>query len=346
MTTLEAAPLDEKLAPQAEKQTPDPCAQTPVSAKAIFQELGILDRLLTPIILIFMVVGVIIGRYAPQIKDALDTIKFNGVSIPIAIGLIVMMWPVLTKVEYERLPKIFGSKQLWIHMGISLVLNWIVGPFLMLGLAWATLPDLPTYRVGVIMVGIARCIAMVMIWNDLAKGDANYCAILVVLNAILQIVLYSPFALLFINVLGGEQVAGIHVSYREVALSVLIYLGIPLGAGVVTRYTVWRLAGKEFLKEKFIPVFSPLALVGLLYTILVLFAYQGDNIVANARPVFRVFVPLILYFTLMWTLTFFTIWHFSCREPAEKRVFGYEMAVVQAFTASSNNFVSMLVFSY
>lgn len=132
-----------------------------------------------------------------------------------------MMWPVLTKVEYERLPKIFGSRQLWIHIGISLVLNWIIGPFLMLGLAWATLPDLPTYRVGVIMVGIARCIAMVMIWNDLAKGNANYCAILVVVNAILQIVLYSPFALLFINVVGGGQEA-IRVSYKEVALSVLI----------------------------------------------------------------------------------------------------------------------------
>lgn len=309
-----------------------------LSAKAIFQELGVLDRLLTPLILIFMIVGVVIGQYAPQVKDALDTVKFYGVSAPIAIGLIVMMWPVLTKVEYERIPVLFRSKQLWIHIGISMFLNWIIGPFLMLGLAWATLPDLPHYRVGVIMVGIARCIAMVMIWNDLARGDPNYCAILVVVNAILQMILYSPFALLFINKIGHQEDTNIQVAYGKVAISVLIYLGIPLAAGVVTRYGVWRLTSKEFLYKKFIPIFSPLALLGLLYTILVLFAYQGSNIVANVRPVFRVFVPLILYFAIMWGVTFFVIWHFSRREAAEKQLMGYQMAVVQAFTAASNNF--------
>lgn len=139
----------------------------------------------------------------------------------IAIGLVVMMWPVLTKVQYEKLPELFSSAKIWIHIGISLVLNWLIGPFLMLGLAWATLPDLPTYRTGVIMVGLARCIAMVMIWNSIAQGDAEYCAILVVLNAVMQIILYSPYALLFINVIGGND-ASIHVSYRDVAISVLI----------------------------------------------------------------------------------------------------------------------------
>jgi len=138
----------------------------------------------------------------------------------IAIGLIVMMWPVLTKVQYETLPKVFTSRRIWVHIGLSMFLNWIIGPFVMLGLAWATLPDLPTYRTGVIMVGIARCIAMVMIWNQLARGDTDYCAILVVVNSILQIVLYSPYALLFINVIGGGH--SIHVSYRDVAISVLI----------------------------------------------------------------------------------------------------------------------------
>lgn len=206
---------------------------------AMFQELSLLDRMLTPLILIFMIVGVIIGHYAPEVKDALDTVKFYGVSarksfsnraverdltviLAIAIGLIVMMWPVLTKVEYERIPALFQSKQLWVHIGISMVLNWIIGPFLMLGLAWATLPDLPGYRVGVIMVGIARCIAMVMIWNDLARGDPNYCAILVVINAIMQMVLFSPYAVLFINKIGNQEHADLTVGYGKVAISVLI----------------------------------------------------------------------------------------------------------------------------
>jgi ACR3 family arsenite transporter len=189
-----------------------------------------------------MILGVVIGQYAPQVKDVLDTAKFYGVSArtllhllfnkmlgllvltrtAIAIGLIVMMWPVLTKVEYERIPALFRSRHLWLHIGLSIVLNWIIGPFVMLGLAWATLPDLPHYRIGVIMIGIARCIAMVMIWNDLAKGDTNYCAILVVVNAILQMVLYSPFALLFINSIGHEGQADLHVGYGKTAISVLI----------------------------------------------------------------------------------------------------------------------------
>ncbi|KAH6911582.1 arsenite transporter [Coprinopsis sp. MPI-PUGE-AT-0042] len=305
----------------------------------MFAELSIFDKLLTPLIIITMIVGVVLGRYVPEIKSGLDAAKFHNVSVPIAVGLIVMMWPILTKVQYERLPVLFKSRQLWTHIGISMVLNWVIGPFLMLGLAWATLPDLPTYRTGVIMVGIARCIAMVMIWNDLARGDADYCAILVVVNAVLQMVLFSPLSLLFINVIGGADDGQLTLDYGNVAISVLIYLGIPLAAGVVTRFAVMKLTGKDFFNRKFIPVFSPLALLGLLYTILVLFAYQGDNIVSNVRPVFRVFVPLILYFTIMWTLTFFLIFALSrSKSEAKRKMFNYEMAVVQAFTASSNNF--------
>lgn len=199
-------------------------------------------------------------------------------------------------------------------------------------------------------------IAMVMIWNQLAKGDGNYCAILVVFNSILQIVLYSPYALLFINVIGGGSQSEVHVSYGNVAISVLIvrlfyvrdlhlpltsaqYLGIPLVAGVITRYSIWYLTSKEFLTTRFLPLFSPLALLGLLYTILVMFAYQGHHIIQNLGPVFRVFVPMILYFVIMWSGAFALVFWLSRREGA-KGVWGYEMAVVQAFTAGSNNFVS------
>ena len=238
-------------------------------------------------------------------------------------------------------------------------LNWIVGPLIMLGLAWATLPDLPTYRTGVIMVGLARCIAMVLVWNQLAKGDGNYCAILVVINSILQIILYSPYALLFINVIGGQSHSELHVSYGDVAISVLIvappfffhvdsiltaflqYLGIPLAAGVITRYTIWYFTSKEFLTTRFLPLFSPLALLGLLYTILVMFAYQGHHIIHNLRPVFRVFVPMILYFIIMWSGAFLLVFWLSRKD--DSGLWGYEMAVVQAFTAGSNNFVSRLV---
>lgn len=189
-----------------------------------------------------MVVGVIIGEFAPGTRSALDIAKFNGVSIracllpstficikfiiAIAIGLIVMMWPVLTKVQYEKIPRIFSTSRIWTHIGLSLFLNWIIAPFLMLGLAWATLPDLPNYREGVILVGLGRCIAMVMIWIDLARGDSEYGAILTVINAILQIILFSPLAILFLDVIGGNGQAGVHVSYGNVAISVLIVRSI------------------------------------------------------------------------------------------------------------------------
>jgi ACR3 family arsenite transporter len=242
------------------------------------------------------------------------------------------------------------------HLGISIFFNWIVGPLVMVGLAWATLPDLPTYRTGVIMVGMARCIAMVLIWSQLAKGDGNYCAILVVVNSVLQIILYSPYVLLFINVVGHRDVSHTHLDYGSVAISVLIascpfefcrfevhgcnfqYLGIPLVAGIVTRYTVWALTSKTFLQDRFLPMFGPLAFLGLLYTILVMFAYQGHHIIQNIGPVFRVFVPMILYFVIVWTGAFALIYWLG-RRNTKSRNFGYEMAVVQAFTAGSNNFV-------
>ncbi|KAH9476521.1 Arsenite resistance protein ArsB [Psilocybe cubensis] len=309
-----------------------------VKSPSPFKEMSILDRLLTPFVLLSMILGVIIGEFAQGVREALDTAKLHNVSLPIAIGLIVMMWPILTKVQYEKLPAILSTSRLWKHIGISIVLNWIIGPFLMLGLAWATLPDLPTYRAGVIMVGLARCIAMVAIWNDLARGDAEYCAILVVINGAMQIVLFAPYSVLFLNVIGGSHQEDVHVAYGDVAISVLIYLGIPLAAGVVTRYSVIFLTNKQFFDKRFIPFFSPIALIGLLYTIIVLFAYQGHRILHDLGPVFRVFVPQILYFVIMWTSTFTLIYYLSRREKVEDTIYGYEMAVVQAFTAASNNF--------
>ncbi|KZT26827.1 arsenical-resistance protein ACR3 [Neolentinus lepideus HHB14362 ss-1] len=306
---------------------------------ALITQLGLLDRLLTPAILLCMIIGVIIGEYTPNVQHAFSTATFHNVSAPIAIGLIVMMWPILTKVQYETLPKLFSSSRIWIQIGFSFILNWIIGPLVMLGVAWATLPDLPSYRAGVIMVGLARCIAMVMIWNQLAKGDADYCAILVVFNSLLQIVLYSPYALLFINILGGQaKDKGINLAYGDVAISVLIYLGIPLVVGVITRYSVLVLTGPAFFHERFLPVFSPLALLGLLYTIIVMFAYQGHHILHNLGPVFRVFVPMILYFIIMWSSTFTLVYYLSRRDKGKKGNWGYEMAVVQSFTAGSNNF--------
>jgi len=178
---------------------------------------------------------------------------------------------------------------------------------------------------------------MVLVWNQLAKGDGNYCAILVVCNSILQIILYSPYALLFINIMGVKSQSAVHVTYGNVAISVLIYLGIPLVAGVITRFTIWYFTSKEFLNNRFLPLFSPLALLGLLYTIIVMFAYQGHHIIHNLRPVFRVFVPMILYFVIMWTGAFGLVFWLS-RKEGNRGLWGYEMAVVQAFTAGSNNF--------
>ncbi|KAJ7470248.1 sodium bile acid symporter family-domain-containing protein [Mycena galericulata] len=277
-----------------------------------------------------MIVGVLIGEYVPTVQSAFNTAQFHGVSIPIVVGL-SQMWPVLTKVQYETMSQIFRDSGIWMHIGISLFFNWIVGPLVMVGLAWATLPDLPTYRVGVIMVGLARCIAMVLIWCQLAKGDTNYCAILVVINSVLQIILYSPYTLLFVNVVGGRDTSHTHLDYGAVAISVLIYLGIPLVAGIITRYAVWYLTSKAFLEDR------PFTLIGLLYTIIVMFANQGHHIVHNIGPVFRVFVPMILYFVIMWTSTFGFIYCLGRRNKNSQN-FGYEKAVVQAFTAGSNNF--------
>lgn len=343
------------------------------SQKSIFlmllSGLGWLDRLLSPLIVIAMVLGVVIGEYAANAKENLSKGNLYGVSAPLVIGLIVMMWPILTKVPFESLHRTFQTSRLWSQIGMSLLLNWIVGPFLMLGLAWATLPDLETYRTGIIMVGLARCIAMVMIWNNIAQGDAEVCAILVIINSILQMALYAPYCIWFINVISHTS-QSFTLQYGTTAISVLIYLGIPLGAGVVTRFGVMWLLGKKRFYNTFLPFFGPLSLIGLLYTIIIIFASQSKRILDNLGPTFRTFVPLVLYFAIMWTFTFVLVWRLSLRESKtedverdtnaqnnlvqnekssndqprsendiqQRRKWGYEMAVVQAFTAGSNNF--------
>ncbi|KAF8960016.1 arsenical-resistance protein ACR3 [Flammula alnicola] len=314
-------------------------AEKKVKPPSPFQELDVLDRFLPLLVLLSMILGVILGEFVPSVKNALDTVKLDSVSVPIAMGLVIMMWPPLAKVQYEKLPSAFKTTRLWKHIGISMALNWIAGPLVMISLAWATLPDLPTYRTGVIIVGVARCIAMVVIWVDVARGDGDYAALLVVINALLQIVLFSPYCILFINIIGGGgQESSVHVSYSNVAISVLIYLGMPLVAGLITRYGIIALTSREFFDKKFFPYFSPLSVIGLLYTIIVLFSYQGHHILHNLGPVFRVIVPQVLYFLIVWNSTFFLIHYLSRREAPGKNVFGYEMAVVQAFTAASNNF--------
>ncbi|EPQ32061.1 uncharacterized protein PFL1_00259 [Pseudozyma flocculosa PF-1] len=304
------------------------------AAKGILLSLGWLDRLLSLLIVVAMILGVVIGEFAPNAKQRLETGDFEGVSAPLVVGLIVMMWPILTKVQYERLPALFRTRRLWYQIGLSLVLNWIVGPFVMLALAWATLPDLEGYRIGIIMVGLARCIAMVMIWNQIARGDSTTCAVIVIINSFLQIVLYAPLALLFVNVISNDE--GFELEYSKTAISVAIYLGIPLAAGILTRFAVLGLAGRDFFQRKFLPLFAPLSLLALLYTIIIIFASQARRILDNLGPVFRTFVPLVLYFGLMWTLTFLLIWYLSIRYG--KQEWGYQMAVVQSFTAGSNNF--------
>ncbi|KAI9364779.1 arsenical-resistance protein [Pilaira anomala] len=281
-----------------------------------------------------MIIGVVIGYFAPNVQESFETVQFGSVSVPIAIGLLVMMYPVLCKIQYERMHIILSDRKVWFQIFISLIINWIIGPIVMTALAWATLFDLPGFRTGVVMVGIARCIAMVLIWNTLSGGDPDYCAILVAINSILQIALFSPYAMLFINIVpswfGAAPDSAINVDIWPVAQSVLIYLGIPLVAGFITRVTLRWLKGDKWYKDVFLPHFGPLALVGLIYTIIVMFANQGRHIIDNIGSVFRVAVPLFCYFIIMFFVTFFilkSIFHFP-----------YELVVTQAFTAGSNNF--------
>ncbi|KAJ5894174.1 arsenite efflux transporter ArsB [Penicillium taxi] len=292
-----------------------------------FKQLGILDRFLALWIFLAMAVGIILGNFVPNTGPALQRGKFVGVSIPIAVGLLVMMFPILCKVRYETLHRAFRSKALWIQISFSLFMNWIVAPFFMLALSWAFLPDERGLREGLILVGVARCIAMVLIWTDLAGGDGEYCAILVAINSILQIVLFAPFSILFIRVIGGSSDATIE--YSLAAKSVGVFLGIPLGAAIVTRFGLRSIIGTRCYEEKFLVWISPLSLIGLLFTILVLFASQGRHVVHQIVSVVRVAAPLVVYFAVIFLATLLLTRRFG---------FGYKLSCTQSFTAASNNF--------
>lgn len=296
------------------------------------KRLPFVDRWLSLWVLLTMIVGVIIGNFAPSVASALNSSQIITVSLPVAFGLWFMMWPVLVKVSYESLGSIFRQREIWRFMGVSLILNWIVGPLLMLALAWATLPDLPLYRNGVIMVGLARCIAMVLIWNQLARGDPEYCAILVAINSVLQMVLYAPLTLFYLQVVSRQYLGGgdtLNLSFWLVCRSVLLFLGVPLAAAVVTRYGVMAIGGREWFQRKFVPVISPLALIALLWTIFAMFVLQGQSIVHDIGSVFRVMVPLVLYFAIIFSSVLWLCWTLH---------YEYRKAVTQSFTASSNNF--------
>ncbi|GFZ48130.1 Arsenic compounds resistance protein 3 [Saitozyma sp. JCM 24511] len=331
---------------------PGPCGPAPnlerategnrrLTAKTLLTSLSILDRLLALLVLIAMILGVVIGVYAPNVQEIFNKEAFAGTSIPLVVGMIVMMWPALTKVQYERIPSLLPTRALWEQVLISLVLNWVIAPFVMLACAYAALPDLPSYRAGVIMVGLARCIAMVMIWNQIAGGDINLCAIIVIINSVLQIALYSPFTIFFLRIISDND--GItdpfDLQYGPVAIAVLVFLGIPLALGFITRFLLIFTIGRHNFETRFLPYFSPLALAGLLYTIIIIFAQQARHILDNLGPVFRTIVPLFLYFSIMFSATFAGMWWWSNRAstPVGRRS-GYEEAAVQSFTAASNNF--------
>jgi arsenical-resistance protein len=303
-------------------------------------KLKFLDRYLTLWIFLAMAVGVGLGYFFPNISDVADSLSIGTTNIPLAIGLILMMYPPLAKVDYSLLPKAFKDTKV---IGISLLLNWVIGTLLMFGLAVLFLRNEPDYMTGLILIGLARCIAMVIVWSDLAKGNREYTALLVALNSIFQIISYSFFVWLFINVLPnklGLADFNVSVSMKEVTESVLIYLGIPFLAGFISRYILVRLKGMEWYNRKFAPKISPITLYALLFTIVLMFSLKGDKILELPMDVIKVAVPLIIYFVLMFFVSFFV---------AKSLNVPYDKNASIAFTATGNNFelaiaVSIAVF--
>jgi arsenate reductase len=296
---------------------------------AVATRLSTLDRLLPVWIGVAMVGGLLLGRLVPILGSSLSAGQVQGVSLPIAIGLLVMMYPVLAKVRYDRLDEVISDRKL---MVCSLLLNWLVGPAVMFALAWLLLPDLPEYRTGLIIVGLARCIAMVIIWNDLACGDREAAAVLVALNSLFQVVMFAALGWLYLAVLPGLlglPRSGVDVSPWQIARSVLIFLGIPLLAGYVSRRLGEKAKGRRWYETSFLPRVGPWALYGLLFTIVILFALQGHQIICHPWDVARIALPLLAYFAIMWAGGYALGFMLNL---------GYARTTTLAFTAAGNNF--------
>ncbi|RBY78839.1 ACR3 family arsenite efflux transporter [Blastococcus sp. TF02A-26] len=295
----------------------------------VLQRLSTLDRFLPVWIIAAMALGLGLGRLIPGLDDALDAVKVGDVSLPIAIGLLLMMYPVLAKVRYSELDRVTGDRKL---LGASLVLNWLIGPALMFALAWLLLPDLPEYRTGLIIVGLARCIAMVLIWNDLSCGDREAAAVLVAINSVFQILAFAALGWFYLQVLPGWlglSTTSAEFSVWAIVLSVLVFLGIPLLAGFLTRTLGERAKGRDWYESTLLPKIGPIALYGLLFTIVMLFALQGDAITSNPWDVARIALPLLAYFALMFGSSFLL---------GMRLGLGYAKTATVAFTAAGNNF--------